>query len=171
MWRRGVPIGAHEPPSSSSVFGVGHGSGRGSLAVGPTTIPELRRDPAPRWFLLVAFAIVCSPVQAQAAWRSIRGADLRTVFVDHELADGVHYAYQFRSDGTFTGVSMGKDVRGTWRVEGDEFCWTQKRRAAAEECFEVQRSGGSIRLLRDGYEAFVAKLTPVKLQPEVERQR
>jgi hypothetical protein len=25
------------------------------------------------------------------------------------LADGVHYAYQFRGDGTFTGFAMGRD--------------------------------------------------------------
>ena len=93
------------------------------------------------------------------------------MFIDHELADGIHYSYQFRGDGTFTGVSMGKDVRGTWRIFNGEFCWTQKRRAAEEECFEVQRGSDSIRLLRDGYEAFTAKLTPVKLKPDVEPSR
>ncbi len=103
-----------------------------------------------------------TPAQGEPSWRSVRGADLHALFVDHELADGVHYAYQFRSDGTFTGFSMGKAMRGTWRIAGDEFCWTQARRAAAEECFDVERSGTSVRLLRDRYEVFSAALTPVK---------
>ena len=114
-------------------------------------------------FLLAGHLYVLfAPAQAEVGWRSVRGADLHALFVDHELADGVHYAYQFRRDGTFTGFSMGKAIRGTWRIADDEFCWTQARRAAEEECFDVERSGTSIRLLRDGYEAFSAALTPVK---------
>ena len=106
--------------------------------------------------------VFCTRAQVELSWRSVRGADLYALFVDHELADGVHYAYQFRSDGTFTGFNMGKAIRGTWCVAGDEFCWTQARRAAAEECFDVERSGISVRLLRDRYEVFSAALTPVK---------
>ena len=127
---------------------------------------------APRLCLVtVAFAGFCAPAQADMAWRSVRAADLRALFVDHELADGTHYAYQFHGDGTFTGVSMGRTVGGVWRISDGEFCWTQKRRAAEEECFEVQRSGNSVRLLRDGYEALAAKLTPVKLKPGLETPR
>ena len=117
--------------------------------------------------MMVAFAGFCAPAQGDVAWRSVRAADLRALFVDHEMADGTHYAYQFRGDGSFTGVSMGRTVRGVWRIADGEFCWTQKRRAAEEECFEVQRSGDSIRLLRDGYEALAAKLTPAKLKQEL----
>jgi len=94
------------------------------------------------------------------------------LFVDHELADGAHYAYQFHGDGTFNGFSMGKAAGGTWRIEGNEFCWTQKRRDSVEECFEVERSGTSVRLLRDGVEVLSAKVTPVaKLQPPAEVPR
>jgi len=57
---------------------------------------------------------------------------------------------------------------GTWRIAGDEFCWTHARRAAAEECFDVERSGISVRLLRDRYEVFSAALTPIK-RPAKER--
>jgi hypothetical protein len=121
--------------------------------------------------LLVAFAGSLASSQADVAWRTVRAPDLRAMFVDHELADGIHYAYQFRGDGTFTDVSMSRTVRGVWRISDGEFCWTQKRRAAEEECFEVQRSGDSIRLLRDGYEALAAKLTPVKLKPDLEAPR
>ena len=123
----------------------------------------VRRRAAPRlYWLLVAFAGFYAPAQADVAWRSVRAADLRTLFVDHELADGTHYAYQFHGDGTFTGVSMGRTVRGVWRIADSEFCWTQKGHAAEEQCFEVLRSGDSVRLLRDGVEALAAKLTPVK---------
>ncbi len=131
--------------------------------VGARTGPEFSRKAAlPRCFLLAAMVVCFTPAQGELSWRSVRGADLHALFVDHELADGVHYAYQFRSDGTFTGFSMGKAIRGTWRIAGDEFCWTQARRASAEECFDVERSGTSVRLLRDRYEVFSAALTPIK---------
>jgi hypothetical protein len=103
-----------------------------------------------------------TPAQGEPSWRSVRGANLHALFIDHELADGVYYAYQFRGDGTFTGFSMGKAIRGTWRIAGDEFCWAQARHATAEERFDIERSGTSVRLLRNRYEVFSAALTPVK---------
>jgi len=151
----------HSRAASPSVLRISDASQR--LAAGVRNTAEFsRKAAAARCFLLAAMVVFCTPAQGEPSWRSVRGADLHALFVDHELADGVHYAYQFRSDGTFTGFNMGKGIRGTWRVAGDEFCWTQSRRAAAEECFDVERSDSSIRLLRDGYEAFSAALTPVK---------
>ena len=107
---------------------------------------------------------MASHPRAQALWQAVRGADLRVIFSDHELADGVHYAYQFRGDGTVTGFAMGKEVHGTWRLVGDEFCWMQRKFTAVEECFEVERRGNQIRFLRDGYEAFSGNLSPIKAQ-------
>ena len=75
------------------------------------------------------------------------------MFIDHELADGAHYAYQFRGNGTFTGFNMGKEIHGTWRLAENEFCWTQCKSMAVEECFEVERRGNEMRLSCDGHEA------------------
>ena len=161
----GTPIDArpHSDAASSSLLRVSVTSAGQRLAASVLNTPGFsRKAAASRCFLLAALVVFVTPAQGELSWRSVRGADLPALFVDHELADGVHYAYQFRSDGTFTGSSMGKAIRGTWRIAGDEFCWTQPRRAAAEECLDVERSGSSIRLLRDGYEAFSAALTPVK---------
>jgi len=84
------------------------------------------------------------------------------MFIDHELADGVHYGYQFGADGSFTGVNMGKENHGAWRSVGDEFCWTQRKSKSAEECFEVERRGNEVRFSRDGTEVFSARLSPAK---------
>ena len=65
---------------------------------------------------------------------------------------------------TFAGFAMGKEVHGTWRLVGDEFCWMQRKFTAVEECFEVERRGNQIRFLRDGYEAFSGNLSPIKAQ-------
>jgi len=91
-------------------------------------------------------------------------AQLKCAPIDHELADGVHYAYQFRSDGMFTGFNTGNPVDGAWRIDGNECCWIAKRRNVQEECFEVKRGDHSVRLLRDGYEALRGKLSPVASQ-------
>jgi hypothetical protein len=37
------------------------------------------------------------------------------------VQNGVHFAYQFYADDTFTGFSMGKAIHGSWHVAGDEF--------------------------------------------------
>ena len=111
---------------------------------------------------LVALFVGMSHAHADVPWRSVRGAELRGMFTDHELADGVHYAYQFRGNGTFTGFNMGKEIHGTWRLAGTEFCWTQGTATQGEQCFEVERRVRESRLLRDGYEAFSGVLSPIK---------
>ena len=118
-----------------------------------------------RHHLLLAVILVGGAhANADVLWRSVRGAEVRGIFIDHELADGVHYAYQFRSNGTFTGFAMGKEIHGTWRVAGNEFCWTQRKAAPVEECFEIERRDSEIRFLRDSYEAFSGNLSPLKAQ-------
>jgi hypothetical protein len=113
---------------------------------------------------LVALLVGLSHAQADVPWRTVRGAELRGLFVNHELADGVHYAYQFRSGGMFTGFGMGREIHGTWRVAGNEFCWTQRKSTPGEECFEVERRGNEIRFLREGDEAFSGNLFPRRAQ-------
>lgn len=115
-------------------------------------------------FLLAAVLVVVAHAQAGVVWESVRGAELRALFIDHELADGVHYAYQFRGDGAFSGFNMGREIHGTWRLAGSEFCWTQRKSAPTEECFEVERRGSEIRFLRDSYEAFSGNLSALKAQ-------
>ena len=82
-------------------------------------------------FLLVAVLVGVAQAQAGVVWKSVRGVELRVVFIDHELADGVHYAYQFRGNGTFTGFNMGKEIQGTWRSAGSDFCWRQRKSRAS----------------------------------------
>src|SRR2546427_9756062 len=95
--------------------------------------------------LLFATVIVGLPLRASALekehWRSVKGAALRTLFQDKEFADGVHFAYQFKARGTFTGTEMSKSVSGSWRVQKDEFCWKWLRPPGAEECYAVQQDG------------------------------
>lgn len=121
-------------------------------------------DPDVRYLVLVVatVATVASVAHGQgtSSWHSVRGPDLRPLFAKRELADGVHYAYRFNADGTFTGFNMGKRIKGTWRAEQDEFCWTVDRKKPEEECFEVQTRGRSVRLLRDGSEVLSATITP-----------
>jgi hypothetical protein len=118
----------------------------------------------PQHLLLAVILVGVAQAQADVAWKSARGAELQRMLIDHELADGVHYAYQFRGNGTFTGFTMGREVRGIWRLAGNDFCWTQRKSTVGEECFEVEHRGNELRFLRDGYEAFSANLSPLKAQ-------
>ena len=59
---------------------------------------------------------------------------------------------------------MSREIRVTWRLAENEFCWTQRKSTTVEECFEIECGGNEIRLLRDGYEPFSGSLAPVKSQ-------
>ena len=116
----------------------------------------------PHHLLVTVVLVVVAHSQGGVVWTSVRAAELRAMFIDHELADGVHYAYQFRGDGTFAGFNIGREIHGTWRLAGSEFCWMQRKATPPEECFEVERRGSQMRFLRDGYETFSGNLSALK---------
>lgn len=95
-------------------------------------------------------------------WRPVKGPALAELFAGMELGDGAHFSYRFARDRSFAGTEMGKDVSGRWRVEGDRMCWTWTRPSGPEECYEVERAGTEVRLLRDGYEAWSGRLGTVQ---------
>ena len=70
----------------------------------------------------------------------------------------MHFAYQFKGDGTFTGTEMGKGVSGSWRVRGNEFCWKWLRPPDPEECYAVQQDGTHVRLMLNGSESWSGTL-------------
>src|SRR2546428_2676452 len=107
---------------------------------------------------LLTFVAPSSAVEKEH-WRNVRGAALKTLFQDKEFADGVHFAYQFEAaGGTFTGTEMSKSVSGSWRVQGNEFCWKWVRPPGPEECYAVQQDGAHVRLLINGSEAWYGTL-------------
>src|SRR2546423_1626370 len=101
--------------------------------------------------MLCAAMMIGVPLRGSAAekehWRSVKGAALRALFEEKEFADGVHFAYQFKTGGTFTGTEMSKAVSGSWRVHADELCWKWLRPPGPDECYAVQQDGAHVRLL------------------------
>jgi len=92
----------------------------------------------------------------------VQGEALRVMFAQHEFGDGVHFAYRFRADGTFSGTEMANDVRGTWRLSGGEICWTWTQPPGAEECYIARKSGAEVSLIRNGFEQWYGTLKPIK---------
>ena len=112
-------------------------------------------------FLLYALLLPASAAEREA-WRAVTGDALGTLFADKEFADGVHFAYQFRRDGTFTGTEMGKAETGSWRISNNEFCWSWLRPPGPSEFYQVQRDGTHVRLLINGSEAWYGTLEPLR---------
>lgn len=99
--------------------------------------------------------------EPEKVWRSVRGSEFQKLFADQELGDGVHYACQFKSSGTFAGTEMGRNVRGTWKATAKQICWTWIKPVGSEECYEVRRNGRGITLFRNGDEASSGTLAPI----------
>lgn len=112
--------------------------------------------------LLIALDCIAGAAAAQEHWRNVRGAALAALFSDKEFADGVHFAYQFKGDGSFTGTEMSKPVSGSWRVRKDELCWKWLRPPGPDECYEVQQDGAHVRLLINNSEAWYGTLEPLR---------
>jgi hypothetical protein len=110
-----------------------------------------------------AACAVCAAGAEQG--RAVEGKALREMFAGHEFGDGVHFAYRFRADGTFSGTEMAKDVRGTWRLSGGEICWTWTQPRGAEECYVARKSGAEVSLFRNGFEQWYGTLKPIRSQP------
>ena len=115
-------------------------------------------------FGAAAFCALTATVSAadKEHWQPVKGAAIKSFFADKEFADGVHFAYQFKANGTFTGTEMTKTVSGTWRVERDEFCWKWLRPPGAEECYQVQRDAQHVRLIVNRSEAWYGTLEPLR---------
>ena len=91
-------------------------------------------------------------------WRNVRGVALRELFKEKDFGDGVHFAYEFKANGSFTGTEMTKSVAGSWRVRRNELCWKWRRPRGPEECYDVQQDGAHVRLLINGSEAWYGTL-------------
>ena len=92
----------------------------------------------------------------------MRGRALHELFVNTQLSDDAHFTYAFRPDGTFSGVEMGRDVRGTWRTQDDGVCIKWTRPPGAEECYAVSKKGTELTLFRNGVEAWYGTLKPAR---------
>ena len=113
----------------------------------------------------VFWALVAAASAAENEhWHRVKGKAIESLFADKEFADGVHFAYQFNANGTFTGTEMTKAVSGAWRVDRNEFCWKWLRPAppGAEECYQVQRDGAHVRLIVNRSEAWYGTLEPLR---------
>lgn len=118
--------------------------------------------PQPLLFSAMLAMSSSAPGATPEHWRDVKGAALRRLFSGKEFADGVHFAYQFKANGTFSGTEMSKSVSGTWRVEGADFCWKWIRPTGMQECYRVQQDGAHVRLIVNRSEAWYGTLEPLR---------
>lgn len=119
------------------------------------------------WVSIALFAgASCALLPAAAAqeerWHDVKGSALQGLFRAKEFGDGVHFAYQFKPDGSFTGTEMSNSVSGSWRVRKDRLCWNWLRPPGPRECYRVQQDGAHVRLLINGSEAWYGTLEPLR---------
>lgn len=111
----------------------------------------------------VALLLLNAPraIGAEKSWHLVRGSELKGLFGNQELGDGVHFAYQFEADGGLSGMNMGKPARGIWRTVAGDLCWAWNKPKSPEECYQVRQQGQAVRLFIEGQEVLTGTLTPL----------
>lgn len=113
--------------------------------------------------LIASLLLALGSARASAEnWRPVDAAAIRALFSGKEFTDGAHFSYRFAPDRSFAGTELGKDVRGRWRIEGRRMCWRWTSPPGEEECYDVERDGSEIRLLKNGAEAWYGRTLPMR---------
>ena len=99
---------------------------------------------------------------ADTPWFALDEAAIVAAFTGREFTGSDGQVQRYPADGSFQRAGRPGAARGHWRVERDELCVRQTQPRWADECFEVQRRGGQIRLLQDGYVVAQGRLHAIR---------
>ena len=98
-------------------------------------------------FMAVLLAPAACEAAGQAA-RKLSGAQIRAKFAGMQLTDEVHWRDVYERDGILRSYSMGRKLRGKWRVEADDLCLDLPEPDGG--CYEVATSARGIVLTPRG---------------------
>jgi hypothetical protein len=115
--------------------------------------------------LLLLVSSVASASKPLPGWKALAPSDIEALFRGKAFGDGFHYSYRFLADGSFSGVEMAKDVRGTWAAEKNLLCLHREKPRKYTECFEVHAHGREINMLDGGALVFRGTLTDMEVKP------
>ena len=86
---------------------------------------------------------VASALAAETFWQ-LKGRQIMAQFSGMEFTDEIHFAEEFKRDGTLSGAYMGRSKVGQWRAVRDELCLS--RGGDEERCYAVWLSGKKVQL-------------------------
>lgn len=106
-----------------------------------------------RAILLSAFGLAVGvmlalPSLATDNFRKLKGAEIKARLAGMETTDEVHWAEQYKRDGTFKMFSMGKVRKGKWSVRDGELCLDDGTPDLG--CKEVWLSGSKVQFRSSG---------------------
>jgi hypothetical protein len=97
---------------------------------------------------LIAPAFAASP-QAEG-FKKLNGAQIHQAFTGRKFSDGIHFAYEYQTNGAVQGTGMGKKAASTWKVAKDQLCVTDH--SFGETCYLVWKKGAAVKLTVEGSE-------------------
>lgn len=94
-------------------------------------------------------ATTSSAAAAKPAGDKVAPADLPAVVADRTYrgeSDGKSYAEYYAPDGTLRGKSGGEAYAGSWKVVGEQLCFTYPKEGGPAEvdCYDVFKNGDAI---------------------------
>lgn len=104
--------------------------------------------------LIIAAMLVCggpalaaSPLEGpltKGGFKHLSGPQIRQAFVGRKFTDDVHFASEYKADGSILAVSMGKKRTNKFAVSENQLCVTD---SFGEACYAVWKKGNEVRLI------------------------
>ena len=92
-------------------------------------------------------AIAASPMEGplkKEGFKHLTGQQIRQAFVGKKFTDDVHFANEYKADGSILAISMGKKQTNKFAITENQLCVTDN---FGETCYAVWKKGNEVRLI------------------------
>jgi hypothetical protein len=97
--------------------------------------------------LIVAATGPCLAASPQSeGYKKLNGTQIRQTLAGRRFTDDVHFAFDYKANGTIGGTSMGKKINNKWSIARTELCLTD---SAGEICYSVWKKASAVKLMMD----------------------
>jgi hypothetical protein len=95
--------------------------------------------------LILAVPGPCLAASAQSeGYKKLNATQIRQAFAGRRFTDDVHFAFDYKANGTIGGTSMGRKINNKWSIANAELCITD---SAGEICYSVWKKASAVKLM------------------------
>jgi hypothetical protein len=95
------------------------------------------------FILAVPGSCPAAPAQSDG-YKKLNGTQIRQAFAGRTFTDEVHFAFDYKANGTIGGTSMGRKINNKWSIANAELCITN---STGEICYAVWKKASAVKLM------------------------